>query len=253
MSSSLRKAVLSAAVGCLGLVTAAQAAPIATIDFDTGYTGGEAFSAVTNNGEVIEGALPNRPTDFAASAGTWTATVTPTGGAAGNYLLFNILADTQFGGRLEAFGGTGSTNTGTIHFAYDYTRLTNGGGPVMDVRLLGNYGDAFVNNIQYLDAYVGNVTNVTFTTGQTYHIDTIVDLDAKTYQAFVDTTLVSQGTSATLGGNWFSGAQLNFGWSSGADRSFAIDNLVAGAVPEPTSLGLVAIGALALLRRQRAR
>lgn len=236
------------AIGALGLASSAQAADIFNVNFDTGYAVGNSYSAATDIGNVT-GSAPTKITGIGnfGTVGAWTATVTDSGTTEGNYLKFDIAAGATFNGRIEAY--TGGPSSGLVHCAFDFTRISTGGGNVFRIVPLTSGGNGFTNETLYLDAYLGS-TNVNFTPGLVYNIDTVVNLDLGSYEVYVDGALKNTGTASNFGSE-FAGLQLQFSNNSDTvDRSFAIDNIVAGAVPEPASLSLLGLAGLGLLRRR---
>lgn len=221
------------AIGALGLVSSARGGDLFTINFDTGYKGSETYTSATSTDTGLKGSAPDKPTDFQNGGATapWTATVTPSGTDQGNYLKFDIPGKAPFSGRMEAFKGDAGIAAGIVHFAFDFTRLSEGGGPVFLMKALTNDGQTFASDNVYLDAFVGD-EKVTFTTGKTYNIDTIIDLDKHTFQIVAGGILVKSGTTPVFTDKQFCGFVLEFIGTGDDARSFAIDNLVAGPVVE---------------------
>ena len=104
-----------------------------------------------------------------------------------------------------------------------------------------------------------SMSTVPVVTGQTYRVVAELNFDADRLSLWVDPTLADQAspdaTRAYTGTNWSTAVRLASGGTAGAG-STAWDNLVVGTqwtdvVPEPSTLWLGAVGAMALLRRRR--
>lgn len=238
MSKTKVLSYLFAAASTLASVQNIQAVDITVINFDNGFTGAENYSAATNKDTGIVGKVPEKFTklDNGGTVSQWTATVASGNKFTGHFLRFDIEKGAKLSGRIEAFApdSAGATSSGKVHVSFDYARLTPGGGPLMFIRPLGNYGEFMVNEVFYFDAYVGKDKTVKFEESQIYKIDITVDLDARTYSVTVDGDQVSHGEFKPLNGSLFSGFCMEFlDRSEDIQRSFGIDNLVAGAVVAP--------------------
>ncbi len=93
-----------------------------------------------------------------------------------------------------------------------------------------------------------------YTNGDTHHIDLVGDYSDQTIDAYVDGVLEVSDSPMRNGksSNTLSETFLFVNGETGTSNSVAIDNLTV-SVPEPTSLGILSIGAMAMLRRKRAR
>lgn len=95
--------------------------------------------------------------------------------------------------------------------------------------------------------FAGSATTTTITRGTWYDFALVFDYAAHTYQGFLNGTTVAP--AATMPSyNGFGDADLAC-WGAGYDKAYFDDYSVV-ATPEPASLGLLALGALTVLRRR---
>jgi hypothetical protein len=232
-----------ALAGCmtLGLGTARGAVPFG--NFEDGNTDG--FGALTNSGVQ-----------------PWTApvagaNVTPASGplSGGGNKVLELTGNTSFNFGQSSGGALGfdflSANLRSAFLAndqieFDWEPVPNGGSSGFSQLyniILNSQGGGFAN----VDGYGGGNANMNqfyFTgyTGSLHHI--VVN-----YTNYKNTILASANPD---GGGWLQfGIQPNAGGGAPADMYFDNFQFSSSIAPEPSTLALLAIGSLGLLRRSR--
>lgn len=226
---------------------------------------------------------PDGPIDLQAGGSGWTWNDTAKSDwntMWGNANVVNAALITAGGGAKREYGGNemdvAFRGAGIIYFGVTMTRTADtgsdnwGGMSAYDFgteRIFfgvngGQSGTPFFGLEQSNESGAGRtLTSIPVIVGQSYRIVGALDFDNDQIHMWIDPDAndfdtPGVGTSADVTraytmSNWNTAVRL----ASGGDAPTAWDNLVvattfAQAVPEPSSLGLLAIGALAALRRR---
>lgn len=266
MRNEIRLAAWAAA-GVLVSALTANAAPVGSDSFDYpdgsigGRTGGTGWAAERTD---EAGAPLSAPSDWDVAFGTANVSggrlSTMESGAIREYNGGTEGVTEPSNEREGAFRGTGS-----VLYAFDMTRQAGAswsGASSFDFRderiFFGVPGQAAPNTFFGIEeSGVGQTfSTIPAVDGQTYRLVAELDFDSDRLNLWVDPGIGDEfapdATRAYTNTNWSSAVRL----ASGGTGATTWDNLAVGTawaevVPEPSTLWLGGIGALALLRRRR--
>lgn len=97
---------------------------------------------------------------------------------------------------------------------------------------------------------VGGSNVASYTLGQQNHFEFIIDLDNDSYDLFLDSGAIIDGSP--LNSN-FDIIGMNFGRDNLADPTYAIDDFRWEIVPEPSTMSMVLLGITGILLRWKRR
>jgi hypothetical protein len=263
----MKREIQAAAWAAAGVIVSAlsvQAVPVGSDTF--AYPDGPIDNRAGGTGWAYErqdepGAAPSAPSDWDGAANV----------VGGRLVTLENVALRQYNGPSE--GSVVPSNeregalqsTGSVFYAFDMTRQAGAswsGASSFDFGaeriFFGVPGQPAPNSFFGIEeSGVGQTfSTIPAVAGQTYRVVAELDFDTDQLNLWVNPTageeLTPDATRAYTGTNWSTAVRLG----SGGTGSTSWDNLVVGTawadvVPEPSTLWLGGIGAMALLRRRR--
>jgi hypothetical protein len=180
------------------------------------------------------GSRDDKLTRIYGDSGEWTATVRDSGTASGRLLEITTPAGYSSGG-LEFFRPQGlSSQTGTWYAQFDYTRLTESGGPLGIFYILSNGGTPLGNCILYADNWGGDQA-LAYNTSYTLRME--VDMGssaADSFRVYCNDFLVGSSQNSGSAGAEIGGLSFVFNayYEAPTARTFTLDNIQFGLVAE---------------------
>jgi hypothetical protein len=259
------------------VIVAAAASASAQVSFTGSYS--QNFDTLANSGTA------NAWTDNTTLAGWYMRRVDDVNGVLANQ--YNAGDGTSNAGAVYSFGSTGSAEralgsvgSGSVeHMAYG-VRLTNNTGSAISSLNLSFIGEQWRDggnttpvaqsqlfsysltstvigaDIQASGGVAGYTADPNFTRVASFDITSpVFGTTATALDGNLAANRVSIAGTLTLGTPWANGTDLWLRWVDindvGNDMGLGVDQLSVTSVPEPASMALLGIGALALLRRRR--